>query len=249
MLREVRAARTARTSGIFGPCALARIALLLLAAGCARLPALVPLSGVPRAEVETICLRPFPDRPWRAVHALHISGPLGHASSVLGVTVVDPSSRRIRAVILSLEGIVLFDASRDAAGGVTVHRAVPPLDRKGFPEGLMRDVALIFLAPATPPDEAGLDREGHPVCRWQDPGSGTADLVTLDPVSWRILTYAADRSLEREADLTAPEGGPLASRIRLVSHGFLGYSLDLSLIEVEFLDGDVERLFTAEPGA
>ncbi len=222
------------------------IAAAALVCGCASLPELIPVTGVSRAEMEKICRRPFPDRPWRAVHALHISGPFGHQSSVMGVTIVDPTSRRIRAVILSLEGLVLFDAS-SGEGTVNVRRAVPPLDRKGFPEGLLHDVSLMCLAPEGSPAETGLDQEGHPVCRWRDESSGTTELVTVDVGNWRIRQYESDRDLKREVVLTAERGAPLPGEIRFVCHGLAGYSLDLTLIEAEFLSGEYETLFIQGP--
>jgi hypothetical protein len=222
------------------------IAVTALVCGCARLPKLVPLTGVSRAETEKSCLRPFPDRPWRAVHALYISGPFGHKSSVMGVTIVDPTSGRIRAVILSLEGMVLFDASRKT-DVVSVHRALPPLDREGFPEGLIHDVSMMFLAPEGTPDETGLDEERHPVCRWRDESTGILDVVAIGEGRWRILQYGGDRGLEREVDMVAKMGESLAREIRFVCHGMAGYTLDLTLIQAEFLSGGCEALFTSKP--
>jgi len=217
-------------------------ALALSLCGCSRLPELTPPSGAPCTEATGFCLRPFPARPWRAVHTIHISGPFGHESSVVGVTVVDPASRSIRAVILSLEGVTLFDAS-SRAGEITVHRAVPPLDRKGFPEGLMHDVSLMFLVPRGTLTQTGRNDEGCLVCRWRDDPSGATDLIFARPDEWQILRYDNGHTLRRELEAAALPGEPLALRIRFSCRGVAGYSLDLGLLEAESLT-EYEALFS-----
>jgi len=235
-----------RNSGMKRPL-LFRLLLLAavagLLAGCGRLPKLTPAPEIPCAESTEACLKFFPQKPWRAVHALHISGPFGQQSSVMGITVVDPVSRRMRAVILSVEGIVLFDASYDR-GVPAVHRAIPPLDRKGFPEGLLHDVSLMFLAPEGAPDRAGIDDEGLPVCRWGNEGSGATDVVIAGQDRRRILQYGPDNTLQREADLEGRPGEALARTIRFSCRGLTGYGLDLTLVEWELLTGGIDSLFS-----
>ncbi len=211
--------------------------------GCARLPELTPVPGKPLAESERVCRRFFPETPWRSVHALHISGPFGQRSSVMGVTVVDPATRRIRAVILSVEGIVLFDASLEA-GTTAVHRALPPLDRKGFPEGLMHDVGLMFLAPKGAPAETGRNPGGRFVCRWQNGAGAVTDLEGLGENHQRVLQYDPDGTLRRQVEMEGTPDSPLAHRILFSCHGLAGYDLDLTLIESGVLAGDPEALFS-----
>jgi len=219
------------------------VPLLLAACGCARLPALTPVTDVAAADAEAICGRPFPLQPWRAVHTLQVSGPLGYESALLGVTLVDPPARRIRAVIVSLEGLVLFDAT-GRNGTVEVHRALPPLDRKGFPEGLMHDVQLLFLSPEGSPSVFGVDDQDRVVCRWEDEADGTTDLTTDEVGSWELLEYGPDRRLRRTAQMTPGMQGPLAAEIRLTGHGLLKYTLDLTPVEAQFLQGNLDALFT-----
>ncbi len=88
-----------------------------------------------------------------------------------------------------------------------------------------------------------MDKQGHPVCRWQEPASGTTDLVSEELGRWRILQYDGDHGLKREAEMTGEPGEPLATEIRFSSHGLAGYSLNLTLIEAEFLSGECETLF------
>lgn len=218
--------------------------LLPLLSSCSRLPRLTPLTGMLHMESEEICREPFPTQPWRAVHSIHISGPFGIESSVIGVTVVDPASRRIRAVILSLEGMVLFDASCEE-GVPTVYRAIPPLDRKGFPDGLLRDVSLIFLSPEGVSTQTGRDDKGRLVCRWQNiPTGTTTDVIVFRENRWQLLQYERDNDLKRKVEMQGVPGEePLTNEIHLSYHGLVGYSLDLSLLEAEFLT-DYETLFS-----
>ena len=225
--------------------------LLLLVAGCmvgacARLPDLVPAADMAPLQAAGLCRGPFPTQPWRAVHALHLSGPFGQRQSVMGVTVVDPHTQRIRAVVLSLEGFVLFDASR-CGDPVSVLRALPPLDREGFPEGLLRDVSFLFLAPHGPPTHTGRDSAGDFVCRWRDEPEGTLDLVNTPDGGWRILQYDTRSRLRRTAEIPAAPEESLPENARLAYHGIIPYAMDLTLVDAEFLTGSIEYLFTETP--
>ena len=218
------------------------LTLLLLTPSCGRyLPKLILLSGEECTETQEMCRKPFPVKPWRAIHAIHITGPFGRKSSVLGVTVVIPATRSIRAVIMSVEGMVLFDASY-GGDGTTIHRSIPPLDRGGFSEGLLRDVSLMFMAPEGAWIQIGRTEDRHLVCRWKDDQGRTTDVVFPDDGTWRILRYDRDDSLIRKVNMTGWTGNLLAERVELVAYGIGGYTLDLRLVEAEPLT-DYESSF------
>lgn len=222
------------------------LTLLLLTPSCGRyLPKLILLSGEECAKTQEMCRKPFPVKPWRAIHAIHITGPFGRKSSVLGVTVVIPATRSIRAVIMSVEGMVLFDASY-GGNGTTVHRSIPPLDRGGFSEGLLRDVSLMFMAPEGAWNQIGRNEDRQLVCRWKDDQGRTTDVVLPDDGTLRILLYDRGDSLIRKVNMTGWTGNLLAERAELVAYGIGGYTLDLRLVEAEPLTDYESSLLPAE---
>jgi len=110
------------------------------------------------------------------------------------------------------------------------------LDRKGFPEGLLHDVGLMFLAPEGACVQSGTDREGHLVCRWENGSAGTTDVAVVGTGEWRILEYDGLNALERDVRMRGTPGAPLAQQIHFTRKGLMGYTLDLTLVEAEFLE-------------
>jgi len=162
------------------------------------------------------CLARFPSGSFAVVHAIEATLPFGNASSVLGVSSWDAKSRTLSAALLAPEGIALFEASRTGGGEVVVTRALPPLDRPGFAEGLFEDLAFLYFPPghdisvpprADSPEPATAVFPAH----GQGEGSpGTAGTAHL-PVPGR---YEDGRSVcrwplpDRTIDLVpAPDGG------------------------------------------
>jgi hypothetical protein len=78
----------------------------------------------------------------------------------MGVTELSSDPERIHAVMMTIEGLVLFDALFD--GKLTINRGVAPFDSREFAEGLMDDIRLIFFKPAGNAVDAGLTEDGFP---------------------------------------------------------------------------------------
>lgn len=213
----------------------------ILLSACSRLPALTPVPAQEAYRLEQDCLSPFPTRPWRAVHAMHVSGPYRNRASILGVTIVDPSLRRIRATMISVEGIVFLDATRQS-GETTIHRALAPLDSPAFLKGLFEDVELMFLAPDSDPNRIGWSEDGDLVCRFENDRRGTTDVVLPSEGTWLILRYGKNRSLEAGIEAQGTTRHALGERMELEVYGRGGYTIDLKLLEVEFLT-EVESFF------
>jgi len=213
----------------------------ILLSTCARLPTLTPVPTQEGCLFEQECLGPFPTRPWRAVHTMHVSGPYRNRASVVGVTIVDPSLRRIRATLISVEGIVLLDAVRQR-GETTIHRALPPLDSPAIVKGLFEDVGLMFLAPDSNPDRIGRSEDGDLVCRFEGDRRGATDVVLPREGTWRILRYGKNQSLEARIEAHGTTRHALSERMELEVYGRGGYTIVLNLLEVEFLT-DTESFF------
>ena len=211
------------------------IVALTIAAGCARLPAIVPV-GRPAADpARDAVSRIFPSGDWQFSHAIKATAPGGKTSEMVGVSVLSVADSSIRCALMTLEGFVLFSGRFD--GKLTVERAVSPFDRPGFAEGLMSDLSLLFFAPKAPMVSFGRLPDGAGVVRFCSEEKVTTDLVLREDQTWAIYEYSSGsklvRSVEaREISLIENGGKDMAAKnIVLKRPGLLGYRLDMRLVE------------------
>lgn len=210
---------------------------LVLGLACQPLPppGLPPGSLDPQAAES--CSSFYPKNSFRAIHALDISLPYGRHSAVIGITIADLISGRLRATLLSLEGLVLFDAT--SVNGITeVHRALPPLDTGSFAENLITDVKFLFR----PPEAATLfsvsRKNGAAVCRRVINGKEIFETVSEVSQNWIIRHYNEKGKLIREATASGPvppDGFPQKMQLHVYNPGG-DYSLSLELVEEEFIE-------------
>lgn len=215
---------------------MARAALLcvLLACGaCAHLPDLAPVAEDTGAVAQR-CLTAYPRQPWHATHAIFATLPFGANGGVVGVTAAGPDG--LHAVLLSPEGITLFDGVQDnrnpLAPTLHVARAVPPFDRPEFSASLMADVGNAYLPPAGQPTAIGRYASGETVCRWTPERGETTD-IELGAEGPRAIRTFSRMHLSREIFLL---GTPLEGFYPLVVlsvPGAGGYRLELRLVERE----------------
>ncbi|MFZ7126067.1 MAG: hypothetical protein ACOWWM_07945 [Desulfobacterales bacterium] len=221
-----------------------------LAAACSHLPELHPEThedpAAHRPEPLSACRAVFPPRPVQMVHSIDAKFPGGRQSGLVGVTVVFPAERRIHCVLMTVEGVVLFSARYD--GTLSVEHAVSPFDRKGFGEGLMADLVLIFLAPGDPFELQGRYADGDWGCRYRARTGEVTDVRPGAGETWSIRRYTSTSRLSRSVDASgvpadASEGVSYAypRQMMLTGSGPGGYVLSLTLIEAH----PVER----SPGA
>jgi hypothetical protein len=204
--------------------------LIGLASACAHLPPLSPLPAADANGIAIRCRQAFPAQPWRATHTIFATLPFAQNGALVGVTAASPEE--LHAVLLSPEGICLFDASTDRrAAGLTVHRAVPPLDRPAFAASLMSDVGHVYLAPTGMPTAIGSYATGESVCRWSQ-ADETTDVVLRADGPRAVRTYRGGQ-LTRQIDLlgVATDGFFPAVHLRVPGTG--GYELDMGLVDHE----------------
>jgi len=208
------------------------VLLLVLTASCAHLPALAPIPGTTRAAVASQCKRAFPTQPWRATHTIVATLPFGANGALLGVTAVSPEG--LRAILLSPEGIRLFEGLQKHAGsgGLTILRAVSPFDRSDFAPSLMADVGHAFLQPAGEPSEIGKDVAGATVCRWTLPSHEATEVVLGASGPSQIRTFRNLRLTRQIELLDSPKDG-FFPHVRLTVPGAGGYTLDMQLVDHE----------------
>ncbi|PID73909.1 MAG: hypothetical protein CSB33_01320 [Desulfobacterales bacterium] len=193
---------------------------------------LEPLDSAAADQLRQTCLAlsgPV-ETPRRLVHSIEARLPGGGGTVLMGVTQADCAAGVIRSVLLTLEGMVLFDGEtgpavyNEMAGkkDIRIHRALPPFDSPGLAAGLLSDAALIACPPHRPPDAVGSGDQGRHICRFRK------SRVTLDLIpeadGWTLREYADGRlrrTLRSAAGIT-----------ELVARD-AGYALDLDLISAE----------------
>lgn len=198
-------------------------------AACSGLPPLIPIGTRNRPVVARRCLLPFPSGRFRAVHTIRATWPLGRRDSMIGVTVGDRQSRRLRSVLVSVEGLTFFDASYHD-GKITVHRALPPLDHGDFGWGLFRDVAMIFLPPRGRPAGVGRLKDGRHACRWRAKGKVIVEVALEPRRGWRIRQYSTRGAVLREVAARSPTASGFAAELKLTAHGLGAYTLRMRLL-------------------
>ena len=210
------------------------VALLALCVACAHSP-LPPLASLPsaaEASAATRCQQAFPPQPWRATHTIVATLPLGYNGALLGVLAA--TGEGLHAVLLSPEGITLFEAvqKRGGSGGLSILRAVPPFDRSDFASALLADVGNAFLPPKGEPEEIGRDAAGATVCRWVQTRHEATEVELGPNGPARIRTFR-DVNVTRQIELLGVPQGGFFPQVRLVVPGPGGYTLDMQLVDRE----------------
>lgn len=208
---------------------------LIMAAGCAHLPAIVPDDRPVADPARDIFSRIYPSGDWQFSHTIKAMVPGGKTIEMVGVSVLSSADNSIRCVLMTLEGLVLFSGLFD--GKLAVEKAVSPFDRAGFAEGLIGDLSFLFFPPEDPMENYGRLPEGARVVRFCSEGKITTDLVLREDQTWAIYEYSPGSKLTRsiEARDITPIGGDGKSmapeNIMLKRPGLLGYRLDMRLAE------------------
>ena len=199
-------------------------------AACGGLPALTPAAPPAQAELAARCDTLFPDTPWVATHVLEATLPGNQQGSFLAVVAAEAPGK-FRSILVSVEGLALYDASF-SYGRTVVTRAVPPFDRPGFAQNMSADIQLLLFEPREPLREVGVTSQGFGACRWQRADGKTVEATLEGPERTRLRLYAKEGSqVEREALLRGPLQRGLATDMTLVAPGTMGYSLHLELVD------------------
>lgn len=190
-----------------------------------------PRSIRPVAVNPELCRLPFFDKSHRYIYALEAELPGGMRMTVLGITVVDYEADTLQAAIMTLEGLVLFDAT-DKDGDIQVHRSLSPFDRPRFADGLMSDVRFIFMLPVGPPQATGMVDDGSSLCRYQDTSGMTLDVV-VHPVKGRVVEqYSRFGKKLRSLKFCTMQNG-IPGNLEFEAFSLKSYSLHMKLISTE----------------
>jgi hypothetical protein len=203
------------------------LGFLIFSAGCVSPPKKTLGPGLPLDLPG--CYAIFPAEPWESVHRIEATI-RGGSSSLLGVTKVEPSKRRLQSVLLTPEGFILFDAEL-SEGEIAVRKAVPPFDSPAFGRGLMEDVVLLFLPPGVKPTAWGKETDGTMICEWEGPNDSRTEITGSMESGWRILRRDKYGGVIKEVVLNGPFVNGLASRMELRAFKPTSYRLSMTLLQ------------------
>lgn len=209
------------------------LAAVTLLASCSNLPRVDPAGGLAAAQIRQTCLNHFPKGKWQFVHSIEAVMPDGKRVFVIGIAVISSTDRSFHCVIMTLEGLVLFDATYRQR--LTVNRAIAPFDSRAFAEGLAKDIRLIFLRPDGIPVASGFLKNGTSICRHREADGRFEDVVCGHDGHWEIKQYTRDDRLLRTVTITSGKdtesNAGIPKKIELSAHGPNGYELIMNLIE------------------
>ncbi len=180
----------------------------LMGAGCAGLPPIVsPDNFSPGKQSLSRELNAlFPADSFQFVHAIELTMPGSHSAMLMGVVNIHPRHRAIHCVVMTLEGLVLFEAdhTRDA---FIIHRAIPPFDSQALARGLVSDIELIFFRPRGRLDGWGKLENKNTILRFSEPDSGTIDIViSPDRTIWTQNLRTSSHRIKRCVTYIFPQG-------------------------------------------
>ena len=186
-------------------------------------------------ELHQKCRHLFPNGKWQFLHSIETTMPSGEKGLVLGVTIVSSHDKTARCVIMTLEGLVVFDARYDRQ--VTINRRVPPFDSENFAKGLIKDIQLIFFTPQGSVITSGILKNGSSICRYQNADGRIVDIITHKGNTRELRQYSKHFRLTRTVNAFfgkkdgASDRFGIPDRLELTAHSSPGYALVMDLVE------------------
>ncbi|MBW1692878.1 MAG: hypothetical protein JRJ41_01715 [Deltaproteobacteria bacterium] len=211
--------------------------LTILSISCSSAQRISPV-GKPLklAEIQEECNRVFPTEKWVFIHSIEANFPGEKKTFMLGVSQIFPEKKKIHCIMMTIEGLVVFDALYD--GKIVINRGIPPFASENFAKGMISDLQLIFFQPKGQLIETGVSDAGEWICRYQDKKWATVDVLIHLDNRWTIRQYHRHQLrrtikayLKQDSVLLFKNRIP--ERLELIAHGVSGYSLKLKLVEAE----------------
>jgi len=208
------------------------VAFLVLAlTACAAVPhykQLIPQNGV-------VCPGIFPPKAFRVIHKIELKSAVIGKVVFIGAAKVEPQKNALHAVLMSVEGMVLFEAEYEN-GDIKIISAFSPFNDPAFARGLMADVLFVLLKPAGGPLEQGVDGQGLTACRWKAEADAVLETALMPDGAVRMRLYGGDRRAAKEALAWPPFDREMPAWICLKAFSPSNYTIELTLIEMGFVD-------------
>ena len=199
----------------------------VLLMSCAGLPQLKPADSATISKTISACENAFPQGKWQFAHVIAATLPGGREAQLVGVTELSSNSQKIHAVMMTIEGLVLFDGLFD--GRLTINRGIAPFDSKQFAGGLMEDIRLIFFKPTGEPIDGGLTEDGFQVCRYRVSEDAVVDVMIRSEGKLEIRKYRNGRLTRK----VVSGADPVSEKIAFTAYEPASYRLNLRLISAE----------------
>lgn len=214
--------------------------LFLFLTACAVPQAISPVAPPAESEIRAVCAAPFPRNKWQLVHSIETDFGGGRGGMMLGVTVITPETRTLQSAMMTIEGLVVFNAE-SGPEKLTIERAVPPFDSNEFARGVMDDIRLMFFSPRGPIIAGNTDK-GQPICRYKTGPDRVLDIAFEPTSGWVYRLYRSGKLVRTvRADVkqavVSPAGEVIPRRMTLSAHGYPEYTLNLELLEAKPLNG------------
>lgn len=210
-----------------------RLFLVILTAflvSCQMLPVISPPSLF-TSEESFACPFPFLKEPHRLVHAIEFRMGGKAQSAIIGVTLANPFTGSVSCAIMTVEGIVVFEAEAKQ-NKIKVKRALPPFDSKNFAKNLIEDIKLIFFIPEGKLQQKGCLHDGSKVCRYLQKNGDWVDVIKSESGGKQVKRYTSSGVLKRHV-LFNKTPKNIYRRIELEAYENMDYSLLMNLIEVQ----------------
>jgi len=210
-----------------------RLALLILAIflfSCQTLPVINPHSSLNNKE-SFACPSPFLKEKYQLIYAIEIQAAGNIQGAIIGITVVDPSTRFVSCAIMTAEGVVLFDAEA-GPGKFKVNRALPPFNSSDFAKNMIEDIKLIFFAPEGIIRNKGNLSDGAITCRYLEESGDWIDVIANNLAGTVIKRYSSFGILKRQVKFNKMAGNIYQS-IELQGRTMVNYTLIMTLIEAQ----------------
>ena len=204
--------------------------LIVFLFSCQTLPLInAPVS--PADEKALTCPSPFLKEKYRLVHTIETRMAGKTQSSIIGVTLADPSTRFISCAIMTAEGMVLFEAE-SGPGALRVTRALPPFDSMDFAKNMIEDIKLIFFTPEGKIQMKGNLSDGATACRYREENGDWIDVITDESEGTAIKRYSSAGILKRHVKFNK-KAENIYQSIELQANENFNYSLLMTLIEAQ----------------
>jgi hypothetical protein len=202
---------------------------LLFFTACAGMPHIIAVDTAVIPKTIKACETVFPKGKWQFAHVIEATLPGGRKSQLIGVTEVSSNPGRIHAVMMTIEGLVLFDGLED--GKLTINRGVAPFDSRAFAKGLMEDIRLIFLEPDGEPMGVGITENGFDICRYPVSDDSVIDVMVRPDRMFEIRKYGNEQLFRKVVAELNP--GSIPEKIAFTAYEPASYRLNLRLISAE----------------
>lgn len=203
--------------------------MLMMLCSCATLPVLGPLKESDRQF--NLSDDSFLKEKYRLIHSIRAILPNNETVIAIGVTVADPYARSVDAVLMTVEGFVLFDVSYKNNSFI-INRSVPQFGGNNFAESLINDINIIYFPPDFKMKESGKLKENY-VTRYYCRDNSVTDIFLLKNGKSKIIKYDSENDKSRTVNISSLNSEGIPGKIELIAHGFFGYTLNMELIEFE----------------